>query len=111
MVEASDPIPKHLAEAFADAVSAYESWHPTHQGREILISGRGYFPIADVCDMVSSFMEDQLPEHVLGTLLSRMHDQPHGHLKVKLRDNPAYGIAAICLHEMMDDLHRNGLSS
>jgi hypothetical protein len=97
----AEPIPKDLAKAFDQAVLAYELWHPTNQGQLILIAGH-YCTIGRVCDLVSEFVDDQLPEHVLERLRSYMHDQPHGAQKAKLLESPTYGVGAICLREIMD---------
>jgi hypothetical protein len=98
----AERIPKDLAKAFDQAVLAYEVWHPSHEGREILIAGRGYFPIDVVCDAVSKFTEDTLPEHVFEKLRSYMHDQPHGDLIAELRESPTYGVGGTCLRRMME---------
>jgi hypothetical protein len=98
----ADPIPKDLAEAFDRAVLAYEHWHPAHEGQEILIAGRGYHQIKVVCDLVSQFTDDPLPDRVFEKLWSYMHDQPHGDLKAELQKSPTYGVGATCLHRMMD---------
>jgi hypothetical protein len=102
----AEPIPKDLAEAFDQAVLAYEVWHPSHEGRKILIAGRGYFSIDVVCDVVSKFTGDALPEHVFEKLWSYMHDHPHGDLKAELRESPTYGVGATCLRRMMDRRRR-----
>jgi len=100
MTEAPDPIPKHLAEAFDEAVLAYEIWHPANEGRMIPVAGR-YCTIDQVCDSVTQFVDDRLPEHVFQRL-SHMHDQPQGAQKAKLLESPTYGVGAICLREIMD---------
>jgi len=96
-----ESIPKHLAEAFDQAVLAYERWHPTNEGQLILIASR-YCTISEVCDSVSQFVDDPLPEHVFKRLCSYVHDQPHGAQKAKLLESPTYGVGAICLREIMD---------
>jgi hypothetical protein len=100
----AEPVPKDLAEAFDQAVLAYEVWHPTLGGREILIAGRSY-PIDVVCDAVSKFTGDALPEHVFEKLRSYMHDQPHGDLIAELRKSPTYGVGGTCLRRMMERRH------
>ena len=101
----TDPIPKHLADAFDRAVLAYELWHPTNEGQLIPLAGR-YYTIGEVCDSVSQFVDDRLPEPVFNRLLSYMHDQPHGAQKARLLDSPTYGVGAICLREDMDRRRR-----
>ena len=95
------PIPKHLAEAFDRAVLAYELWHPVNEGQLILLAGR-YCTISEVCDTVSQFVDDRLPEPVFNRLLSHMHDRPHGAQKARLLESPTYGVGAVCLREIMD---------
>jgi hypothetical protein len=101
----TDPIPKHLAEAFDRAVFAYELWQPANEGQLILIARR-YCTIGEVCDSVSQFVDDRLPEPVFEKLLFYMHDQHHGAQKARLLESPTYGVGAICLREDMDRRRR-----
>jgi hypothetical protein len=107
MVEAPDPIPKDLADAFADAVLAYDNWHPKHEGRQIPIDGRGSFPIEVVCDLVSQFA-DQLPEPVFCKLRSYMHDMPDGELIAEVESRPTYSVGGTCLRRMIERRRAGG---
>src|SRR5262249_61642749 len=95
-----DPISKELADAFAEAVMAYENWHPQFEGRQIPIGGRGTFPIETVSDLVSKF-NDPLPEHVFMQLRSYMHDHPHGDLIAELERRPTYDVGGDCLRRII----------
>jgi sorbitol-specific phosphotransferase system component IIA len=99
-IDVAEPIPKDLAEAFAEAVLAYENWHPQSEGRQIPIAGQ-FFRIETVGDLVSKFT-DPLPEHVFMQLRSYMHDHPHGDLITELERRPTYDVAGTCLRRMME---------
>lgn len=93
-------IPEDLANAFADAVLAYEHWHPQTETPHVQITGRGFLAI-DVADLVSRFT-DPLPEHVFMHLRSYMRDHPHGDLIAELERRPTYDAGGFCLRRMIE---------
>jgi hypothetical protein len=107
MTQAAAPIPKDLADAFAEAVLAYANWHPKHEGRQIQIVGRGFFSIEEVGDAVSQFA-DQLPERVFCKLRSYMHDMPDGDLIAEIESRPTYSVGGTCLRRMIERRRARG---
>jgi hypothetical protein len=107
MTEPHSPITPDLANAFADAVLAYETRHPTYEGRLISIGGHGYYKISEICEAVGEFT-DPLLARVFDRLRSYMHDQPDGDLIAHLRDHPNYATAARCLVTMMERRKQRG---
>ena len=101
MTEIVDPIPKYLAEAFDEAVLAYQVWNPHNEGRLILIPDLGTFRIEQVCDFVSQFTE-RLPDLVFKELRSHMHTMPDGELIAELEKSPTYAVAGTCLRRMIE---------
>jgi hypothetical protein len=100
MSEPVDPIPKDLADAFADAVLAYDNWHPQFEGRQIPIAGQ-FYRIEQVSDLVSKFT-DPLPDHVFRRLRSYMHHMPGGELIAELEACPTYRVGGTCLRRMIE---------
>jgi hypothetical protein len=107
MTEPHRPITPDLAGAFSDAVLAYETWHPTNEGRLISIGGHGYYKISEICEAVDQFT-DPLPPKVFDHLRSYMHDQPDGDLITRLQAHPNYATAAQCLITMMERRKQRG---
>jgi hypothetical protein len=94
-------IPPAFAEAFSQAVLAYNDWDPSIPEREMRIDGAPY-TMSAVCDRVDRYT-DELPANVFEVLSSYFYDMPHGHLKKKLHgSDQTYATGARCLRELIE---------
>jgi hypothetical protein len=98
----AEPIPPHLAKAFADAVFAFAVWSPKQNGRVIPIKRRGFYTIDSVCNFVGRFT-DPLPKLVIQKLHSYMRGHPDDdQLKAEFDADCSYAAGARCLRKMME---------
>jgi hypothetical protein len=95
-----DPIPRHLMEAFHDAVSLFPIWSAALAEREVSIKGTPY-TMSEVCRLVAGF-RDPLPHSVFDELLSHMHAEPIER-KFELSRKPSYATAARCLLKLIEN--------
>jgi hypothetical protein len=96
----ADPIPKYLADAFAEAVLVYGDWNPHDGARPIMVDGK-YYSIVDVCGLVDRY-QDWLRADIFETLRLHMHDFPDGVLIAELAARPTYAVGANCLRKMIE---------
>ena len=92
--------PPNWAEAFSQAVLAYNDWVPSAPEREMRIN-HAFYTMSAVCDLVDRYT-DQLPANVFGFLSSYFHDMPHGDLKEKFESARTYATGARCLRELIE---------
>jgi hypothetical protein len=92
-------ISSELAEAFAEAVFAYDA---RDTRISIKVPGNGYVSLIGVCDLVERF-NDQVPEPVFSKLRSYMHHMTHGELVYAMETNAhTYATAARCYRSLLE---------
>jgi hypothetical protein len=98
--QSATPTRRDLAEAYADALSAYGDWSPGQPEPEIGI-GQTKFSMTAVCGLLDQFA-DELPQHVFKTLRSYMDLPSHSDLIVELAVNCSYATGARCLRRLIE---------
>jgi hypothetical protein len=92
--------PRHLADAFADALLAYGDWSSGQPEREIS-TGQTKFSMISICGLFDQFA-DELPRHVFDKLRSYMDPVSHSDLIVELAVNCSYATGARCLRRLIE---------
>jgi hypothetical protein len=98
--QSAPPTRRDLAEAFANALSAYGDWSPGQPEPEISI-GQTKFSMTAVCGLFDQFA-DELPQQVFDKLRSYMDPVSHSDLIVELAVNCSYATGARCLRRLIE---------
>jgi hypothetical protein len=94
----SEPISRHLRDAFYGAVQLYPNWTGLDHGPLVSVDGRRY-TIGEVCNLAIEF-SDALPDDLLGSLMYFLNAGDRDLLE-GLASDRSYAGGARCLLKLM----------
>ena len=97
-VPQSEPISRHLRDAFYGAVQLYPNWTRLDHGPLVSVDGRRY-TIGEVCNLAIEF-SDGLPDDLLGSLMYLLNAGDRDLLE-GLASDRTYAGGARCLLKLM----------
>jgi hypothetical protein len=94
----SEPISRHLRDAFYGAVQLYPNWTAFGHGPLVSVDGRRY-TISDVCNLAIE-ISDGMPDDLLGSLMFLLNAADQDLLEGLAKDR-SYASGARCLLKLM----------
>ena len=94
----SEPISRHLRDAFYGAVQLYPNWTAFGHGPLVSVDG-GRYTISDVCNLAIE-ISDGMPDDLLGSLMFLLNAADQDLLEGLAKDR-SYASGARCLLKLM----------